>query len=327
VVSTYNQARYLRDCVNSILNQTATADFEIVIVDDASTDGTDKIIHSFTDTRIRYMRHDTNMGIVATYNDGFATAKGKYIARIDADDRYRPHFLSAVLQVFGKYPDVGLVYGDAALINEWGEIMQDPWEATRSRQVHGGKDCKSNEFLALIEENFVPAPTVIARREAWEHALPIPAWVHRQFPAVDWYINLRMARKHDFYYIARTLADYRLHSQNWHRKVTPDRSFETTVLRILDQIFIEEDRAEEKRRIRRRVYATAYLNFADRYFGSQMDVDFRRCYLKALSYRPDYIFKPEQLRKIIAIYLGRDIYQACKKLYRSICGKRSLLDR
>lgn len=81
----YNCALYIKEAVTSILNQTFT-DFELLIIDDASTDGTDNILMRFTDSRIKIIKNLSNEGVSSSTNKGFKAAKGRYIARMDGDD-------------------------------------------------------------------------------------------------------------------------------------------------------------------------------------------------------------------------------------------------
>src|ERR1044072_6735306 len=97
VVPAYNFAPYIADCVAGIFAQTHQTDFEIIVVDDCSTDGTVKALDRFQDSRLTVLRHDKNQGHVVTINEGFARARGRFIARIDGDDRYRPNFLAVLL--------------------------------------------------------------------------------------------------------------------------------------------------------------------------------------------------------------------------------------
>lgn len=85
----YNSQEYLKESIWSILNQTF-ADFELILLDDGSTDFPEDIIHSFHDNRILYYKELVNKGIVYQLNKGIDFAKGKYIARMDADDVSKP---------------------------------------------------------------------------------------------------------------------------------------------------------------------------------------------------------------------------------------------
>ena len=324
VVTSYNHARYLTDCINSILDQTGNDDFEIVLVDDASSDNTGEVIKSFHNSRIRTIFHRNNRGLVATLNEGLLNAQGTFIAHIDSDDRYRPRFLTTTLEIFRKFPTVGLVYGDLALMDENGNVSSDPSDYCGTREIHQGKDFKGNEHARLLSRNFITSTTIIARKGVWNDALPIPDWISPNFPATDWYLNLKMSQKHEFYYIACTLADFRIHPQNLHRKMAGDRSVEVTAFQILDRFFSEKDFVHRQKWFQRKVYADGYLNFADKYFGLSKSTDFRRCYWRALFYRPDYVFKLGPLRRFFGTFVGQQRYNQCKEFYQFLKKRLAL---
>src|SRR4051812_24164992 len=81
----YNCREYLHEAIISLLSQTFT-DFELLILNDGSTDDTEKVIQSFSDNRVVYIKNESNKGLIYTLNKGVTLAKGKYIARMDADD-------------------------------------------------------------------------------------------------------------------------------------------------------------------------------------------------------------------------------------------------
>ncbi len=85
VIPVYNAAPYIQECLNSIIQQTFQ-DFEIIVIDDGSSDSSAAIIRSITDSRITLIQNEKNIGLIATLNKGFSKCRGKYIARIDADD-------------------------------------------------------------------------------------------------------------------------------------------------------------------------------------------------------------------------------------------------
>lgn len=313
VVLCYNHGRFLGDCLNSILRQEGDYPFEIIFVDDASTDDSQAVARTFTDPRIRFIFHDKNRGHIASVHDGLREARGAYIARIDSDDRYRSYYLKEVLDVFRRFPEVGLVYGDAALINERGEVA-----AETSDRVHGGEDFRGNEFARLLEENFICAPTVIARREAWCKTLPVPQGLAFH----DWYFTLMMAREYDFYYVDRVLADYRVHAANLHTAIIKNKTEEPSIFWLLDRIFRERESSDalerEKRRVRRRVYGAHYLTLANKYFGCHMNKDARRCYLKAIRHKPSYLLRFDVTRRLAATYIGRKAYETSKSSVKAV---------
>src|SRR5262249_17500523 len=146
----YNYARYVGECVQSVLNQTLQ-DFEILIINDGSTDASADVVRGFDDPRIRYIEHQTNLGLLATLAEGFSLARGRYVTRIDADDRHRPDFLKNTIAILEARPHVGLVYADVALIDESGDVVQDPWVDIYSHQWHNGVDSEGDEFLQQVQ--------------------------------------------------------------------------------------------------------------------------------------------------------------------------------
>src|SRR3989338_1917877 len=99
ILPVYNGERYLREAIGSVLSQTYR-DWELILVDDASTDNTPKIISELLarDPRIRSIRNPKNINCGPSNNEGIKIARGEWIARIDSDDRYYPGYLQAVFE-------------------------------------------------------------------------------------------------------------------------------------------------------------------------------------------------------------------------------------
>lgn len=107
---TYNRAALLPRAIESVLAQTFS-DFELIVVDDGSTDNTKEVIESFCDARIRYIRHETNKGLMASRNTALRYARGRFIAFQDSDDWWDPEKLQEETAILEKAPsEVGAVY-------------------------------------------------------------------------------------------------------------------------------------------------------------------------------------------------------------------------
>lgn len=117
----YNAAPYIEESVNSVLSQTYT-DFELLIINDGSTDNTRELLEKYTDDRIRLI-HQDNMGLVKTLNKGLELARGKYIARFDADDICYPDRLEKEYQFISANPDYILVGSEADYIDDGGKYI------------------------------------------------------------------------------------------------------------------------------------------------------------------------------------------------------------
>ena len=309
VVLCYNYGRFLRDCIDAILGQEGSFDIDVIAVNDGSTDDTLQILNSYDDPRLKILDNGVNRGHIFTMNRGLAAATGKYVVRVDPDDRHRPNFLARTVPILEKYPEVGLVYGDVALINAAGEIT-----APRSDVDHGGKDFKGNELIPLLKKNFVPAPTVLARREAWMEAWPVPDGLAFN----DWYFNVMLARKWEFYYVNEVLADYRVHGLNHHIMISADGSDERSILWILDRVYSEREAdpalEDAKQECRHDVYATQYTKFASNYFWLGRNAQSRRCFLAAVRHDPARAMNPAHLRQFIGTFLPRSFYESTKRL-------------
>lgn len=111
VIPAYNADQYLADTIESVLSQTFT-DFEMLIIDDGSTDNTAEIAHLYAqrDQRLAYFSQ-TNQGVSASRNRGIELAKGELIAFLDADDQWLPNKLEAHMKHFDSSPDLGISFG------------------------------------------------------------------------------------------------------------------------------------------------------------------------------------------------------------------------
>jgi glycosyltransferase involved in cell wall biosynthesis len=123
IIPTFNRETLLPRAVKSVLAQTRS-DLELIIVDDGSTDGTKQYVKSISDPRIRYYRHDVNKGQNAALNTGVQHANGLYIAFLDSDDEWLPHFLEKIMARFAQEPSLGAAYSRAFNMRKNG-VLED----------------------------------------------------------------------------------------------------------------------------------------------------------------------------------------------------------
>lgn len=136
VMAVYNGEKYLREAIQSVLDQTYT-DFEFIIINDGSTDNSEQIIKSFTDDRIKYFSKE-HSGLINSLNLGLEKSRGEFIARFDADDISEPNRLAEQIKFFENNPQDVLVGSYATIINEagikTGELNYPPisWKKIKS---------------------------------------------------------------------------------------------------------------------------------------------------------------------------------------------------
>ncbi|ELS02210.1 glycosyl transferase [Xenococcus sp. PCC 7305] len=128
IIPTYNNAQYLAIAIDSVLNQTYH-NYEIIIIDDGSTDNTVEILEQYQD-KIHYI-YQKNQGVSAARNKGISLAKGELIAFLDADDIFMAHKLEKQVEVFEQQPELGIVNSGFRIIRNNGEFIADVkrWEA------------------------------------------------------------------------------------------------------------------------------------------------------------------------------------------------------
>src|SRR5262245_52553765 len=302
-VQAYNTESYVGECLASLLAQRGGYDLELLVIDDASTDRTAREIERFLDPRIEFRQHTHNKGAIATANEGYLSVTGDFIVRVDSDDRLRPDFLEQTVPRLLEGPSRGLVYGDIATIDPAGRVTRPGGLIRRD-----GRPTSGDEFFPLLMENFIPAPSTLMRREALLPLLPIPS----RFRFLDWYLTTGVAQTWDCCYVDAVLADYRVHSGNMHRAMVLDRTGEATSLQILDRLFAEDVRREEKAHWRQSVYSRHYLTYADKYFGFEMNADARRCYWQAVRRQPSLVLDTGVVRRLAATIVGRTVYESAK---------------
>jgi glycosyltransferase involved in cell wall biosynthesis len=161
VIPAHNAVRTLPSTVRSVLGQTRP-DFEILVVDDGSTDGTGEALRDFSDSRIIYVRQ-ANLGPAAARNAGIERAAGEYVCLLDSDDLWLPDYLHVMRAALDADPAAGLAYTDAWRLNDVTRrvfrrttmhMYQPPERPPRERDAL---------LLALLERNFVFTSATIRR--------------------------------------------------------------------------------------------------------------------------------------------------------------------
>ncbi|VVB51540.1 Glycosyltransferase AglG [uncultured archaeon] len=124
VMSVYNGERYIREAIDSILNQTF-GDFELIVVDNVSTDNTPRLLGEYAkkDARVKVITHSEKSGVDSSRNSGVAIAKGRYVAVMDSDDVSRPNRLETQVKYFTEHPDVSVVSACVEYIDEEGNPL------------------------------------------------------------------------------------------------------------------------------------------------------------------------------------------------------------
>jgi glycosyltransferase involved in cell wall biosynthesis len=287
VIPTYNYAQFVGRALNSLLSQTFS-DIELIVIDDASTDDTPKVLEAYRgDTRVRLVRHDSNQGHIRTYNEGLVMARGEYVGLLSADDVcLRPDAVARQVAVFESDPRVGMVYSAQAWVDESDRLLQVNRRFPADR-VREGLD----EFKDLIFTNYVPASGTLVRRACHE----LLGYYDERFPdAGDWELWLRISTRFRLGYIAAPLYGWRLHGTNMHHHtVSPAQACSEHVLALRIAFGgLPSSATPEIRRLRRPALRQLTLTAVDWDKGHGHRARAWHMVLHGLRYSPDLLVSP-----------------------------------
>lgn len=193
----YNAEKFLKEAIDSILNQTFK-DFEFLIINDASTDRSKEIILSYKDPRIRYFENNKNLGVARTLNRGLRLAKGEYIARMDADDISFPDRFKKQVEFMEKNPQVAICGTWLQLINN---KANDIWRCP--------SDHETIKSLSLFYSSIYHPTVLICSKTLKKNNLSYnPSFIH----AEDYELWARIMEKAKAANLKEVLLFHRIHS-------------------------------------------------------------------------------------------------------------------
>jgi len=205
-IPTYNSAKYLGEAIESVLAQTFSR-YELVICDNASTDGTEELCRKYSDARIRYVRFDTLVPQIPNWNRCLDLATSEYVVLLHADDILEPEFLASAVAIMNENPDVGLVHCSVRHIDEAGSPLQlqrlyetdrvdREWDLLKRLLLTG---CKVNPAGVMVRRSIYISLGKFTDEIVW---------------GSDWHMWIRIALNGPVAYLARPLARYRQHPQS-----------------------------------------------------------------------------------------------------------------
>lgn len=205
-IPTYNGEKFIAEAIESVLGQTFT-NFELVVVDNASTDKTAKIVCSFSDPRIKYFRNKRNIGMIKNWNRAVKLSQGKYLLILGDDDKLKPKFLEKSVVVHQKYPSLGFTFTHCNKMDEKGNFIRLwGYEFFKSGYIKG------HDYIKFTLENgccMTNSSTVLLRKKVHEK-VGIYKGVYGE-NTFDFNMWLRIANSYDVFFIDEALVDYRLH--------------------------------------------------------------------------------------------------------------------
>ena len=240
IIPTYNNGKYICEAIDSIFAQTYS-DYEIIVIDDGSTDNTKEIIERFSG-RLRYI-YKKNGGISSARNAGIHASKGKYLAFLDADDVWLPEILEKQIKVLEKNTKVGLVYTAKYMMDETGRLTGDVrphYPARNTNELFKGR---------IICMSVLAKKDTIIKAGMFDEEMP---------NLEDLDLWLRVAKSSEIKFIDQPLIKYRLHSNNASRKYEEKAYCSVELCKKI----LNDEEIEIPKRYKKATLARAYYRLA-----------------------------------------------------------------
>jgi glycosyltransferase involved in cell wall biosynthesis len=247
LMPTYNRAKYLHEAIDSVLAQ-SFADLELIVIDDGSTDGTDTILRSLTDPRVRILRQE-HSGLCPSLNAGLSAARGKFIARNDSDDVWLPDLLATLVPVLQDDPEIGFAYARAQEMTGDGT----PTPSMRGFPLRDSKDT----LASLLYADYTSSITTMFRRATLDRAGLYDTTIDWHS---DWDMVLRVALHGEGVFVDRLVARFRTHGGNVtavHGEMVSRRL--QTRLVVLDNLFQRPDLPPQAEALRPVAYRNVHI--------------------------------------------------------------------
>jgi glycosyltransferase involved in cell wall biosynthesis len=248
IVPAYNQGHYLAEAIRSCLDQTYPA-FELLVVDDGSTDNTREVAQGFGDSRVKYF-YQENRGLSAARNTGMNNSRGDLLTFLDSDDRFLPQKLERLVPLFANDPDLGFAAGQAILIDQDGSILDRPFESSLPEPL---------ENLALGNP-FHVGSAMVSRR--WQEKIGFFDETLRSYEDWDYWLRLAIAGA-GMKTIRQPVSMYRFHPDQMTRN---GRQMTAASMAVLDKVFARPDLPPTWGQARDAAYSRAHLRSAAHHF-------------------------------------------------------------
>ena len=213
LMTMFNAGGYLRPAIESLLVQ-SSSNLELIIVDDASTDGSAAVVESIADPRIRLVRNASNRGQTACLNQGLALARGEFVARQDQDDLSSPDRLKKQTRYLDDHPGIALLGANAEEIDETGRSLG---------RTDLPRDAPSIRWGNLFCNSFLHSAVIFRRKVIYEEF----GGYDESFWCQDYDLFSRVARRHGVGNLAESLISLRVHPGSMMRSQTSRLEVET----------------------------------------------------------------------------------------------------
>ena len=202
VISTYNRAEHLKKAIESAINQ-KNQNFNLFVLDNASTDNTEEVVYSFNSQKIKYIKNSKNLGMIGNWNKALKIGNSNYVNIFHDDDILEPHYVELMVSFIKKNKDTALIHTAANIIDENGNFKKK--QVMPYKEVTDGKDF----FCSYIQNSLsIICPSVLINRSK----LPLDFVFSEKFPYTsDMNFWVRASKYGSVGYISEPIISYRVH--------------------------------------------------------------------------------------------------------------------
>jgi glycosyltransferase involved in cell wall biosynthesis len=288
IIPVYNRAGMIAHTLRSVLDQ-SFSDFEIIVVDDGSTDATPQVVDAFP---VRYLRQ-SNQGASVARNTGIEAARGRYISLLDSDDCLIDGSLESRVAVLEKYPDVGLAYGQILTIDDQGRDL-GPYPG---QSPHSVIRTGIEELHEILYQNHIPTSAVMVRKSCLDK---VGLFNTALRSAEDLELWVRVCTEFRTAYIARPMVKWRVHDNRMTNRLSL-AEYESSHRLILDSVFSTPDLASIFQSEHKHLYASHFYFMAEVAYMRREACQIVRYGLRAIRKEPGSILKKSFLKWILMI--------------------------
>lgn len=230
-IPVYNAEKTIEKTLHSIVNQSYN-NLEIIVVDNLSTDNTQKIVEKFQDSRIRSIQNGVHFDVGEdNWNTCFQHARGEYLALFHSDDIYDPNFVEKEIACFNKHPEIGAVFTSAIFIDENDNCFG---EHKLPSQINGEKTLTFNEIFILVLEkwNFFICPSALVKGELYKKLSPFRYEKFRSSSDLDMW--LRILEQRPVVILPDTLMRYRITKNSGSYKINNLRTEKADYFKVTE---------------------------------------------------------------------------------------------
>lgn len=237
VTASYNYQDYIKETIQSVLDQTYS-DWELIIVDDCSTDNSVDVIKSFSDDRIKLFINEKNLGLAETIKLGIENATGEWIAFLESDDILREDYLEQKVNVLKQHKNLGLIFNDVELFGDNIKIKDIEKNILKKTEILKLKKYPCNLFKEILYFNRILTFSSVMVNKEYLLNCDFNTPTDK---LLDWWLFIHFARKYEMYYIPEKLTKWRIHKNSYIYKKETTYSYPVNLLAYIDIFKKEKD--------------------------------------------------------------------------------------